>query len=71
MITGMDRIGQSLGDLLWRRFYAARVESNTHVVILAATLESLLKQAGVQEPEDDRVSGPGGIWRGRTMNIEP
>jgi hypothetical protein len=46
-------IGPELGALLWRRVYRAHAELDSHVpLMLADTLERLLRQAEVEEPAD-------------------
>jgi hypothetical protein len=50
-------IRREMGGLLWRRVYEARANAESHVPpMLADTLEALLQQAGVPEPEPEDVA---------------
>lgn len=64
-----NRITEEMGALLWRRSYQAQANLMPQVTMLPETLETLLRQAGVPEPDDDVVFGPGtSLVHGRTMS---
>lgn len=65
-------INPSLSDLLWRRYYEAKVDKRLSVPLLPETLKALLVQAGIPEPEDDEViSSDGERWSGRVYQMVP
>jgi hypothetical protein len=52
-VSGNAAISSEMGGLLWRRVYEARRTADSHVPpMLATTLEGLLRQARVPEPDE-------------------
>ena len=53
------RVSDEMGGLLWRRVYQARARLEMIEPVWPQTLEAVLRQAGIPEPDDDAVFGKG------------